>query len=42
MAGYSGTPLPAKLGIRPGHRVALLNAPPNPGAALTPWPTDAD
>jgi hypothetical protein len=27
MAGYSGTPLPQKLGIQPGHRVALLNAP---------------
>jgi hypothetical protein len=27
MAGYSGTPLPRKLGIKPGHRVALLNAP---------------
>ena len=26
-AGYSGTPLPKKLGIRPGHRVALLHAP---------------
>ena len=26
-AGYSGTPLPKKLGIRPGHRVLLLNAP---------------
>lgn len=27
MAGYSGTPLPQKLGIKAGHRVALLNAP---------------
>ena len=27
MAGYSGTPLPKKLGIKPGHRVAALNAP---------------
>jgi hypothetical protein len=27
MAGYSGTPLPRKLGIKPGHRVALLGAP---------------
>jgi len=26
-AGYSGTPLPRKLGIRPGHRVLLLGAP---------------
>ncbi|HTR23588.1 MAG TPA: hypothetical protein VMI10_06355 [Terriglobales bacterium] len=27
MAGYSGTPLPKKLGIKEGFRVALLNAP---------------
>ena len=27
MAGYSGTPLPRKLGIKPGHRVLLLGAP---------------
>lgn len=27
MAGYSGTPLPKKLGIRQGSTVALLNAP---------------
>jgi hypothetical protein len=26
-AGYSGTPLPKKLGIKPGHRVMLLGAP---------------
>ena len=26
-AGYSGTPLPRKLGIKPGDRVALLRAP---------------
>ena len=26
-AGYSGTPLPKKLGIKPGHSVVLLNAP---------------
>jgi hypothetical protein len=26
-AGYSGTPLPRKLGIRPGHRLLLLDAP---------------
>jgi hypothetical protein len=25
--GYSGTPLPKKLGIKPGHRLALLGAP---------------
>ncbi len=28
-AGYSGTPLPKKLGIRDGSRVAVLNAPEN-------------
>ncbi len=27
MAGYSGTPLPRKLGIKEGHRLALLDAP---------------
>jgi hypothetical protein len=26
-AGYSGTPLASKLGIRPGHRLMLLGAP---------------
>ena len=28
MAGYSGKPLVAKLGIKPGARIAILNAPP--------------
>lgn len=28
MAGYSGTPLPRKLGIKEGHRVAFPGAPP--------------
>jgi hypothetical protein len=27
VAGYSGTPLPRKLGIKPGHRVLLAGAP---------------
>lgn len=27
MAGYSGTPLPQKLGIKPHHRVVALSAP---------------
>jgi hypothetical protein len=27
MAGYSGTPLPRKLGIKPGNRVLLVGAP---------------
>jgi len=29
MAGRTGTPLPKKLGIKPGHKVSLLNAPQN-------------
>jgi hypothetical protein len=28
MAGYSGRPQAAKLGLKPGHRVALVNPPP--------------
>lgn len=35
-AGYSGTPLPKKLGIKPGSRVILLDAP--DGFALDPLP----
>ena len=27
-AGYSGTPLAKKVGVKPGHRLALVNAPP--------------
>jgi hypothetical protein len=29
MAGYSGTPLPQKLGIKPGATVVTINAPTN-------------
>ena len=40
-AGYSGTPLPKKLGIAGGIRVAILRAPPNfIDATLTPLPDD--
>lgn len=28
-AGYSGTPLPTKLGLKPGTTVGLLDAPPH-------------
>src|SRR4051794_41178525 len=35
-AGYSGTPLPRKLGIKEGHRVLLASAP--PGFDLGPLP----
>ena len=38
MAGYSGTPLPQKLGIRPGARVALVRAPDGFDRALDPLP----
>jgi hypothetical protein len=27
MAGYSGTPLPRKLGVKPGHQVLAVGAP---------------
>lgn len=38
MAGYSGTPLSAKLGIKPGAVVALVGAPPHFRALLDPLP----
>jgi hypothetical protein len=28
MAGYSNTPLPKKLGIKPGYKIAVINPPP--------------
>ena len=34
MPGYSGTPLPKKLGIKPGFRVQLANAPADVRAEL--------
>jgi len=37
-AGYSGTPLPRKLGIKEGFRVALLGAPDGFGPELEPLP----
>lgn len=37
-AGYSGTPLPKKLGIGPESRVAALNAPDDLATLLTPLP----
>ena len=37
-AGYSGTPLPAKLGIKAGHSIALIDAPPGFGGILAPLP----
>jgi hypothetical protein len=37
-AGYSGTPLPRKLGIKPGAAVALVGAPDGFAGALEPLP----
>jgi len=37
-AGYSGTPLPSKLGIRAGSSVALVHAPEGFEAVLVPLP----
>jgi hypothetical protein len=36
MAGYSGTPLPEKLGIKPGFKVALPDVPSEVKAELEP------
>jgi len=41
MAGYSGTPLPKKLGIKPDMHVALLGAPPGVAAKLGTLPAGA-
>ncbi len=38
MAGYSGTPLPKKLGIKPGGTVVFATAPPNFAERLGPLP----
>ena len=38
MAGYSGTPLAKKLGIKPGSRVLLAGAPSNYRELLEPLP----
>ncbi len=40
--GYSGTPLPTKLGIKPGMKVALLHAPEGIEATLGPLPAGVD
>jgi hypothetical protein len=41
MAGYSGTPLAKKLGIKPGHHVALIDAPDDLESLLEGLPADA-
>ena len=42
MAGYSGTPLIKKLGIKPGQRIALLSAPPGYRKTLGALPEKVD
>lgn len=39
MAGYSGTPLAKKLGIKDNFRIALINAPRNFSKTLGPLPS---
>jgi len=41
VAGYSGTPLAAKLGIKPGMAVAAVNAPKDYARLLAPLPDGA-
>lgn len=41
MAGYSGTPLPKKLGIKEGFRIALVKAPENFQRELGALPENA-
>jgi len=41
-AGYSGTPLAKKLGIKAGRRVSTPGAPPNYRKLLAPLPEDVD
>jgi hypothetical protein len=40
MAGYSGTPLPKKLGIKPGTRLGLVGAPDDFAETLGDLPDD--
>jgi hypothetical protein len=42
MAGYSGTPLIQKLGIKPDFRLHFSNAPPDFAAALGPLPAGVE
>jgi Protein of unknown function (DUF3052) len=41
-AGYSGTPLPKKLGIKEDARVALVGAPPEAAELIAPLPTGVE
>ena len=38
-AGYSGTPLSRKLGLKPAFHVCVLDAPPHYEELLGEWPT---
>ncbi len=42
VAGYSGTPLVKKLGIKAGHRVALVHEPPGLRPLLVDLPDDVE
>jgi hypothetical protein len=42
MAGYSGTPLIQKLGIKPAARLQFINAPSDFAETLGPLPADAE
>lgn len=42
MAGYSGTPLKKKLGLKEGSRIALINAPKDFARALGELPPNAE
>jgi hypothetical protein len=41
MAGYSGAPLINNIGIKPGHRVAVVDSPNGFSKELGPMPEDA-
>ena len=41
-AGYSGTPLAKKLGIKPGSTIHLVGAPPGHRQLLAPLPDDVE
>lgn len=40
--GYSGTPLARKLGIKPGFRIVLVDAPDDYAGLVSPLPDDVD
>src|SRR5437867_46009 len=42
MAGYSGTPLPKKLGVKENQRIALINEPRNFQKELSALPPDTE